>query len=299
MLNHILKIRTLSIAMIIVSIALLHTATYAAGNKSEADFLIIEDPTVYSFLNEFEQPVSESEKNSFIPYSPFQIVSLGEQLGDQITNAAHFVFNGKSCFILTDEKFQRTRKKATWEKTFRKCQIINDTVTVNRPVTLSVKEPGSTRKLTLQKGASLKRVFKSNGLWYCSAISSRGEFGWFQGGTESFDIASKKSSVQTLSYSLTEISDRIKSRLDNANAQYDTFFTYFNKKTSQNRSIPSWGMQIDGNSISCILKGPSQIDKYLEKSTHYIISDIEHILLGKLFQTSYNKGEIIIRPRMP
>ncbi len=299
MFNKILKTGTISVSAIAVSLILQYSSVQAAGNKSDADFLIIEDPSVYSFLNEYEQPISESEKRSFIAYTPLQIVSLGEQLGDQITNAARFIFNGKTCFILTDEKFQRTRKKVTWEKVYKKCQIINDTVTCKRFITLSIKEPGGTRKVTLQKGAALKRVFKSNGMWYCSAISSHGEFGWFQGGAESFDVAVKKASVQTQSYTLTEISERIKSRLDNANAQYDTFFTYFNRKTAQSKSIPSWNMLIDGNSIRCILKGPSLIDKYLEKSTHYIISDIEHILLGKPFQTSYNKGEIIIRPRTP
>jgi hypothetical protein len=299
MFNRVLKINFLSIAVFIGLIISPHSSTYAADNKGVADFLIIEDPAVYSFLNEFEQPVSESEKRSFVPYSPFQIVSLGEQLGDQITNAARLIFNGKTCFILTDEKFRRTRKKVTWEKILTKCQIINDTVTCKRPVSLSVKEPGGSRKITIQKGAKLKRVFKSNGSWYCSAISSHGEFGWCQGGAESFDVSAKKTVSIDQSFSLTEISERIKTRIDNANAQYDTFFTYFNKKTSQSRSIPSWNIQIDGSSIRCILKGPSLIDRYLEKSTHYIISDIEHILLGKPFQTSYNKGEIIIRPRMP
>lgn len=299
MLNRTLKITTISVAALFVLFVLSRSSVHAAGNKHEADFLIIEDPSVYSFLNEYEQPVSESEKSAFIPCSPFQIVSLGEQLGDQITSAARFIFNGKTCFILTDEKFQRIRKKVTWEKVFRKCQIINDTVTCKRALTLSVKEPGNARKITLQKGASLKRVFTSNGLWYCSAISSNGAFGWLQGGAENFEVTEKKVSMQTQSYSLIEISDRIKARLENANAQYDTFFTYFNKKTAQSRSIPSWSMQINGNNIYCILKGSSLIDKYLEKSTHYIISDIEHILLGKPFQTSYNKGQIIIRPRMP
>jgi hypothetical protein len=209
------------------------------------------------------------------------------------------IFNGKTCFILTDEKFRRLKKKATWEKTFSKCQAVNDTVTCKRNVSLSTKEPGGSRKVTIQKGAQLKRVFKSNGSWYCSAISSRGEFGWCQGGAESFDVTTKKVISQVQSFSLADISDKVKSRIDIANAQYDTFFTYFNKKTSQSKSIPSCSMLIEGNSIRCILKGPSLIDKYLEKSTHYIVSDIEHILLGKPFQTSYNKGEIIIRPRMP
>lgn len=299
MFNRFLKISLLSVASFFGLIVSQHSSTNAAENNGVADFLIIEDPSVYSFLDEFEQPISESEKRAYIPYSPFQIVSSGEQLGDQITNAARLIFNGKTCFILTDEKFRRTRKKATWEKIITKCQIINDTATCKRPITLSVKEPGSPKKITIQKGAQLKRLFKSNGSWYCSAISSHGEFGWCQGGAESFDIAAKKVVSQEQPFSLTEISDRIKSRIDNANAQYDTFFTYFNKKTAQSRSIPSWSMQIDGNSIRCILRGPSLIDNYLEKSTHYIISDIEHILLGKPFQTSYNNGEIIIRPRMP
>jgi hypothetical protein len=226
-------------------------------------------------------------------------VSLGEQLGDQITNAARFIYSGKACFILTDEKFQRIKKKASWEKIFRKCTIINDTVKVRQAITLRIKEPGGPQTFSLPKGSLLLRVFRNNLQWYCIPLSGNGQFGWYQGSIDAFDITQKQKSSTMEIVGTSDFSDKIQQRLKDANAQYDTFFTYFNEKTSQSKSVPRWEMTINGNTIHCILKGSPIIDKYLEKSTRYIVSDLEHILLGKQYQASYAHGEIIIRPRTP
>jgi hypothetical protein len=271
----------------------------ASGLKKEADYLIIEDPSSYTFLNEFEQPASESEQRAFLPYSPLQIISLGEQLGDQITNAARFIYNNKTCYILTDEKRQRIKKKATWEKIIKKCVLINDTVKVKRTITLYIKELSGPRIFTVTKGSSLIRIFSSNGHWYCISNSGAGQYGWYQGSTEVFEVLEKQKIVPKKEFEIAEIGEKIKIRLDNANAQYDTFFTWFNTKTSQSKSIPCWTMTTEGNNIRCILKGSSSVCNLLEKSTHYIVSDLEHILLGKPYQALYANGEIIIRPRLP
>lgn len=267
------------------------------GQNKVADYLIIEDPSVYTFLNEFEQVVSASEQKTFLPYSPLQIVSLGEQLGDQITNVSRFIYNNKICYILTDEKHQRIRKKTTWEKIVRKCTVRNDTVKVKRSITLHIKESSGPRTFTVSKGSSLIRIFNTGSFWYCIPLSGSGQYGWYQGNANVFEVNQKQNSIPVKEFVITEISEKIKARLDYANAQYDTIFTWFNTKTSQNRSHPYWSMTVEGNTIRCILKGSSSIYRQLEKSTHYIVSDLEHILLGKQYQASYVNGEITIRPR--
>jgi hypothetical protein len=172
-------------------------------------------------------------------------------------------------------------------------------VKVKQTITLRIKDPSGPQTFAVTKGSLLLRVFKNNLQWYCTPLSGNGQFGWYQGSVDVFEIAQKQKSSTAESSSVSEFSEKIQLRLDNANAQYDTFFTYFNTKTSQNRSIPRWTMTIDGNTIHCILKGSPTIDNYLEKSTRYIVSDLEHILLGKQYQASYARGEIIIRPRTP
>lgn len=267
------------------------------GQNKVADYLIIEDPSAYTILNEFEQVVSASEKKAFLPYSPLQIVSLAEQLGDQITNVSRFIYNDKTCYILTDEKQRRVRKETTWEKTIRKCTVRNDTVRVKRSITLHIKESSDPRTFTVAKGSSLIRVFNTSSFWYCVPLSGSGQYGWYQGNADVFEVTGEQKSVPVKEFEISEISEKIKARLDYANAQYDTFFTWFNTKTSQNRSHPYWSMTTEGNTIRCILKGPSSVYKLLENSTHYIVSDLEHILLGKHYQASYVNGEITVRPR--
>jgi hypothetical protein len=268
-----------------------------SGQNKSADYLIIEDPSVYTFLNEFEQVVSASEQKALLPYLPLQIVSLGEQLGDQITNVSRFRHNDRTIYILTDEKHQRIRKKTSWEKIVRKCTVRNDTVKVKRTITLHIKESSGPRTFTVTKGSSLVRVFNTGSFWYCFPLAGSGQYGWYQGNADVFETTAKQKSLPVKEFEITEISDKIKARLDYANAQYDTLFTWFNMRTSQNRSHPFWTMTTEGNTIRCTLKGSSTLHKQLEKSTHYIVSDLEHILLGKPYQASYVNGEITILPR--
>lgn len=265
-----------------------------------ADFLIVKEPGKLSILNQYEQPVSTDELKSFLPYSSFQVINRHELLGDQITYAMHCKYLNKTFFLINNDNGDMLSKnKIFYQRYFSGCTILDDTVIYKSSSGLTVYEqyPSGGNTSSINKDEKVIRIFQFAKNIYILRLSQPQKFGWCPA-TQNFTKQTEKTTTFMKPDIATDIYCSIQSRLKRANENYDSIFSYFNKLTQKDNSIPKWTISKDGNTIRCTLKGSTTIQKQLESSTNYLFRDIEQLLLGKGFETNYSNGEIVIQPRL-
>lgn len=260
------------------------------------DYLIISDPQKLSIFNQFEQALSDKEFSRFYPFSPLQIINRKETLGDQITEALKCNYLGTTYFILTDNKGEpRSSSSSIYKKIFRNCNILNDTVTINKNMNVYERFPASGKIHNCKIGQSIIRIFRHSDYVYVF-IPENKQFGWTGNITGLFKKSQKKHLGESV-LEIDDIVDIVDSRLKSVNDDYEIFFNYFNNLTQQGKAIPEWTIINDGKQLRCKLNASGHISEQLSQSTRYVVQDIEQMLLGKPFVVQYASGEIIINHR--
>lgn len=257
-----------------------------------ADFLILSNPSDLTILNHFEQTASSDEKKQhFLSYSPLQIIEKNTTLGDQITEALRFEYQGKNWYIQKNENGGFDGLKQGYQKTFQKCELVKDTVTLTKSIRIYEQYPSAGKFFTISSG-SVERVFKFQNCYYVYSFASPQKYGWYNGSPSVFE---KKKTVSKKSMVQSDFVNRIESRLKDINEMYAGFFGHFNDITNQQKSIPVWTTEKSGTVIKCKLVGSVEIVDQLEMSTLYVVQEIRQILAGKPYMADYQDGEIIIR----
>lgn len=278
---------------IIFLLSFLFAQTILAATK--ADFLIVSHPQKLSIYNRYEQPLPESEWNQFLPYAPFQVIRKNELLGDQITEALRFSYQGNHFFLLTDDKGNIVNKTGVqYLKTFQQTMVYNDTVYLRSPVSLFESYPSNGSSFSVGKDERVIRIFKYNSSFYLLHEKPL-RYGWYTGRSDVFRKIQVVPMAETVN--TADIQNRIQSRLDAANESYGQIFSFFNQVTNQQKSIPQWKLESTGSTITCNFVGSNLVSSQLEQSTRYIVQDIEQILLGKPFTVTYSAGRISIDRR--
>jgi hypothetical protein len=260
--------------------------TFAA----QSDFLIITNPDKLSILNQYEQPLTESEKKLIFPFMPFQIINPKEILGDQITEVTRCTNLGSTYFLLKNESGGFTGNEHITFQKISKCIILGDTVEVIRDFTLSQKFPSKGIESTIKKGESCIRIFQNGSNTYLLGLGKPQRYGWCT--TSGVLKKAIKIEQPEATVDFGYIAQRIQKRLDAANELYRNYFSYFNTLTHQQKSIPCWQFFAENGSYRCTLKGSQQTIVQLQQSTDYIVQDIEQLLLGKPFSIN-NSGNLI------
>jgi len=268
--------------------------------QGRADYFIIADPLDYTIYNKYEQPISESEKYDFVPYSPFQIIDKNVTLGDQITRALKFVFQQKMYYLLMAEDGKFTGEKSkTGRQTFHNADPIEDTVEAVGGGLAMVS--GSGRIVEIAKGLRVIRVFRSGPRYYCAALGDRAAYGWSSleprsAWRKNERGVTAKSSVKDTGLSET-LQQRILARMTSANESYRTGFSHFNSLTGDGKVIPQWHCECSGNRMRCELDGSYKNNDQLSESSRYLVQDLQNLLTGTAFGVSSKNGEIIIKKR--
>ena len=272
----------------------------AAIAQGRADYLIIADPLDYTIYNQYEQPISESEKYDFVSYAPFQIIDKNVTLGDQITRALKFVFQQKMYYLLMaeDGKFAGEKSK-TGRQTFHNAEPIEDTIEVVGGGLAMVS--GSGRIVEIAKGLRVVRVFRSGPRYYCAAPGDRAAYGWSSleprsAWRKNERVVPAKSSVKDTGLSET-LQQRILALITSANELYRTCFSHFNSLTGDEKVIPQWRCACSGNRTRCELAGPYKNNDQISESSRYLVQDIQNMLIGTDFGVICKNGEIIIEKR--
>jgi hypothetical protein len=270
-------------------------------SQTTADFLILSQPRDYTILNQYQQPVTDAEKKLFVANVPLQIRDDDEILGDQITRALRFVFDGRVWFIQKDEQGNFLGDKGKqFRQVLKKCSIVGDTVQIltDRAVSFSEKYPPGAGGGWLKKGEQVARLFSYGGSCCVNLAGANTRYGWSRFGAKTgwkrLEKAAEK--PQGLTGMLTE---RIIARFKTANKTYADYFAHFDRLTGQEKTVPVWRCEAKGNEVHCSLNAPYGTTSQLDESTQYLVRDLENMLIGKQYDVLYEKGEIFIKPKSP
>ncbi len=277
---------------------LLSIAGFCYSQKS-ADFAILSQPRDYTILNQYQQPLSDAEKKSLGVNLPAQIENDDELLGDQITHALRFDFDGRTWFLQKDEAGNLIGDRGKqFRQMFRKCTVLGDTllITEDRAVPFSEKFPPAGQGKSLGKGEAVVRIFSTGQFVYVKRGDARAEYGWCsfarRSAWKAVEHAVEKPQALT-----GHLSDQIVRRFAEANKVYKEYFDHFNEFTHQEKTVPAWQCEASGNEVRCTLNLPYRNSSQLEESTQYLVRDVENMLIGKHYEVVGGKGEILVKPK--
>lgn len=279
-------------------VLLLFTVFSFSFSQKTADFLILEKPHLYTILNQYQQSLTEAEQKEFAPGSPLQIVNQDEALGDQITRALRFFFNGRTFYLQKDEAGRFMGEQAKSDRdVLKNCRIVDDTVEINKEKAVPFINWNMPRGKAayLGKGEFVVRVFRHNDRYYVKRSGRETQYGWVP--VSSQNACRRVVVAAAAGPDRGYLHDRIIERFSSANETYKEYFGHFNGITGQQKSVPAWRCESRGDEIQCFLNNPYRNGDLLEESTQYIVQDIESMLLGKQYSVRYEKGMISIRPK--
>lgn len=270
--------------------------TSLVSGGSGSDFLIIGNPSECGLYDQYEQPLPPAQKKRLLPGTPFRIVNNAQFMGDQITRGMHLSYHSASFYLMLDDKGNPAAlPSSALPSTYRNCTPLFDTVLITAPaVKMYPRYPSSGNSTIIKKGERAIRVFSFRGSTYLLR-SLQPRYGWSRLNDGSFRRPPTNDRSKKSDY--THLHKRIMIRLENANRRYDTLFHYFNSITRQQKSVPFWDYSENDGNHSYRLNGSRETVAQLEKSTRYIVDDIEAILLGKPFSATCKEGVITIGSR--
>jgi hypothetical protein len=268
--------------------------------QTTADYYVITDPQRYTIYDQYQQPLSASEKMFFVPYSPLRIMEPDVMLGDQITHALKFDFRQQLYYLLKDDERKFSGEKSNAGRAvYRHCEVVEDTVDVvgSGLVLLS----GSGKSIAVGRGARLCRIFKSGSRYYIATVNERPDYGWSPLEPRSAWRTGRKVSSPASAGSdngLSEtLKERIMVRIASANESYKTYFSRFNAFTHDEKAVPVWRCEYGGCRMRCELSGPYKNSEQLSESSKYLAQEIENILVGTDFGVVCKNGEMVIEKR--
>jgi hypothetical protein len=268
--------------------------------QARADYLIIADPLAYTIYNQYQQPLSSSEKAEFAPCSPLRVIEKSITLGDQITRALKFEFGRQVYFLLMDEDGKFTGEKPkSGRQSVKNSETIGDTVEATAGgLNFSA---GSGRTAGIPKGTRIYRVFRSDVRYYIAVLQDRVTYGWSSLEPRSaWRKISKGTAPETATVDtvLSEtVKERIKERLASANESYKSIFSHFNSLTGDEKAMPRWRCESSGSRMRCALTGSGCSSDQLSESTRFLAQDMENLLIGTDFGVYCRNGEIVIEKR--
>jgi hypothetical protein len=269
---------------------------------SDAEFIIVENPKRFSILNQYEQPLSASEKLRLVSYAPLEIVERKATLGDQITPVMKVRFDGRTLFLQRDGDGSLIGETGDgYRRIFRHCRMIQDTMTVIRSdaVSISRRFPASGQTIVAPRGSRVFRMFAYKGRYYVKLLEPRTAFGWTSPPADAW--ASVEGQQATVAHDGLDDAARarIETRIEEANRAYRRLFAFFNEHTGKHKAIPSWTLTDSDSGLLYTLDGPEDIERALDESARYLANDLRTLLLGRELAVSYEPGRIAVVRRTP
>jgi len=266
--------------------------------QNKASYLISENPQELTFLDKYQQHISNQEKSAFEPFTPFLILKKSEPLGDGLSFAHRVSYAGATYFILVAED-GKINNPSDYNPVaiLNNCRLINDTILITRDNSISVIQNIKPRGngSSLEKSDILIRHFKYKSYYFVSYAGDYKQFGWSKfGKTNSW----QKVKLETIKKDIelnAKIKIKIQRQFKNANEAYKTYITFFNKQSGKQKQIPRWEFTFKGSELKAKLNSRHIKINSLRESTLVLVRNLENILLGKPYSVSYKSGTLSIK----
>lgn len=270
-------------------------------NAQLADYIIVENPSLLTIYNKYQQSLSETEKDKLAPYTPFQIVEENEILSDQITFATRCIYNDNIYFLLKNENNQYFEEKEnSYVEIFKNCEIWGDTIQILKNKSVYTyrtpkKKNYKINPFELRKEELWSRIFKKGNSYYLKQTGENEIFGWAHLHTNnSWEVYFMLSNdTKKLPDKLVQ---RLQTRIESANQSYTRYFSYFNKKYGQEKKVPKWKVEFTESRIEGKLNEIFYMEN-LQMSNRYLFQDLENILLGSKFNITIEDDRFLIYSR--
>jgi hypothetical protein len=261
-----------------------------------ADFIVLLSPQELTIYNQYEQPLSATEKSQLSPCVPMQIMQTDVTLGDQITRAMQCNFEQKTVYVLKNEQGEIINGKGNVQ-ILKACGLIEDTVEIVKDgaVLFSQQYPIASSSGRLKKGEILVVLFRSGNTYAVRLNRDRPamRYGWCPASSQSAWRKSKTESiVDTTIAPLGR--DELNARIEKANNLYKKFFDEFNHATGMQKSVPAWRPVTNGPGLTWTLNAPYDHTGELNESTVRLVEEMRDVLIGKPFSVVYENGELTV-----
>ncbi len=265
-----------------------------------SDFLIIKNPDAVRIYNQYQQTIDVDDFPQFSAYVPLRIIDERARLSDDITEVVQCTLFDDAYYILRGRKSLLPDAKSNTYTRVKRCRVIGDTLQILTDGAISVNHGLSAAetesKTTLNKGDVVIRLFRKDRQYFLAQLGRPSRYGW-----SALSDRSAWEKIQTTSESAVNILPhdlkiRIVQRIESANHDYQTFFRDFNRRFEADKSIPQWVIETETNVIRARLNQQTYINQ-LSRSTHYLVRDLETMLLASPFELIYNDGVIVIKSK--
>jgi hypothetical protein len=280
---------------------LIFTFAFSFSQKT-ADFLILEKPQNYTILDQYQQPVPESGRNSFAPGTPLQIISSDDMLGDQITHALQGSFDGKTWYLQKDDAGKLAGLDAKENlHVYKGCEIGSDTIEIIKDKAIAFSDIAPVAGAGahfLNRQEKVVRIFRNRDQWCVKRLGQNARFGWASfsktGAWRRVVSAAAPADTGISGY----LQNRLVERFRTANDTYRQYFQHFNSVTGKDKTVPVWQWDLQqGKIVHFFLNAPYRTGSELDESTRYLVRDLENMLIGRHYDVVCEKGDIIVRPK--
>jgi hypothetical protein len=264
--------------------------------RGGGEFLLIQHPERLVVYNRYQQQATEAERDALKPFVPIRIVKAQALLPDGYTRCMEVEIDGAAYFVLMDKKGRLSGSGPLGsEKRFHNTALLSDTVEILREQTVEFLPIDAPSGL-LQKGEKVVRIFRDQDRVYCRRTGGEPVYGWTslagKGGGRNWKVLT--TSASQLTSIPPAIVEKVESRIDQTNRLLAKLFEHFNNETHQQKEIPHWEVESSRTAISCTLESIPGGESF-ERSTPYLVKDIENIVLGSNLAVSHSPGRIEIR----
>ncbi len=267
---------------------------------SASTYIILDNASNFRILNRYEQSLSADEFKRFGSQTPCLVIEEDELLGDEITQALKFSFDGEVYYLQKGDNGRLVNKtgKAEGVLVLQNCRSMGDTIEVkkNGVLELSASLSGALKGKSMAEGDQFKRLFKYRDKVYLSSLRKAGLFGWVPQNKSS---AWQQVKSQTINrpYQLTSvIKKQLTARLKSANKLYEQLFNSLQVISGKSAPLPVWQCKDSEQGLFCSLQGAKSYALQLESSNKMLARDLENILLGVPYVVNFSGSQLAVVP---
>jgi len=265
-----------------------------AQTYGKSDFLVVEHSGRLVVYNEYQQAITESEAALLTAYVPMRILEADVLLGDGFTHCAQVEIGDRVFFLLKDAHGALAYSEPPgFQATYRNTTHLFDSVQILVRCTLQTPSNRSQSRVVSAK-SRLIRIFRSKDEIYCRTTEPQPAYGWinFRGMMEGTDWIPLESASPVEPIPTDELARRIQARIDRVNGLLSQLFERFNEQTHAHKPTPYWDVKISDRKITCSLE--QAVPHQFERSTVYLVKNIEDVVMGSGLRVSHAPGRIEI-----
>jgi hypothetical protein len=259
------------------------------NEETQSQYWIIAHPSALVLYNQYEQRISDPEKNELPEYSAWRIIEDNHVLSDQFTLTVKTELNHSIIYIqLSDEGEPLNKQQAGKIDIIKNARNQGDTLRVKTSGRVSMQR--GSELIALSKGILIERLFRYRKKTFAKDISGNIS-GWIVGNASAHleNYIPEKSDP--------ELEKQLYSRVDqifiSCNKRFIKLFSFLNDIYGTINPSPAWIAEKSSNYLKYTLT-PSMYQSRFSQSQSFLVQELRDLLYGSMYQLSAAEGQIII-----